>query len=215
VSPTKTTKARKRVRRSSEEIRGRLLDAARDLFLERGYEATTTREISERSGVAETQLFDNFGSKDGIFDAAFVAPFKELADRYIAAWTEAARESTVEERVSMFVTGFYDLATENRRILLAAVNRRAAGGTNGHTDILDHLARTIHEIEVIDVPDLDVPAAIVAAAAMVLGVVLLDDMLTPTGQRPLGRKRLTEQMTQMLVRGAWPTESGAQSLGPS
>lgn len=204
MAHTKSTSAPTRIRRSSEEIRQRLLEAARELFLEKGYEATTTREISERSGVAETQLFNNFGSKDRIFDAAFVTPFKELADRYIAAWTKTTRQSSTEERVAIFVTGFYDLATENRQILLAALNRRAAGGSNGETDILDHLARTIHEIEVIDVPDLDIPAAIVAAAAMVLGVVLLDDMLTPIGQRSLGRNRLTKQMTEILVRGAGP-----------
>jgi AcrR family transcriptional regulator len=179
-----------------------LLDAARELFLAHGYDATTTRDICVRSGVAEAQLFSNFGSKDGIFDAAFVTPFAELVDRYVAAWTGAAPDSTAEERVAMFVNGLYDLASRHRTILLACVNRRVTNGATGRSDILDHLARTLHEMDTIQVPGLDVPAAIVAAAGMVLGVVLLDDMLTPIGQRRIGRARITDQMTQLIVHGA-------------
>ena len=42
---------------NKEEKRTRLLEAARALFRERGYEATTTRELSQRAGVATGTLF--------------------------------------------------------------------------------------------------------------------------------------------------------------
>ncbi|MER5499384.1 TetR family transcriptional regulator [Streptomyces sp. NPDC002561] len=53
-------------RRDSAATRRRLLEAARDLFAERGYEATTVRGIAERAGVNQALLFRYFGSKQGL-----------------------------------------------------------------------------------------------------------------------------------------------------
>jgi len=44
----------------------RVVAAARELFAERGYSATTTRAIAERAGVNEVTLFRRFTSKAGI-----------------------------------------------------------------------------------------------------------------------------------------------------
>jgi len=47
----------------------RILDAAKKLFAERGYAATTTRSIAEAAGVNEVTLFRRFSSKAGILNA--------------------------------------------------------------------------------------------------------------------------------------------------
>jgi AcrR family transcriptional regulator len=46
-----------------------ILDAAMELFAERGYSATTTRAIADRARVNEVTLFRRFGSKAGILGA--------------------------------------------------------------------------------------------------------------------------------------------------
>lgn len=46
-----------------------ILDAAAELFAERGYAATTTRAIAERAGVNEVTLFRRFESKAGVLRA--------------------------------------------------------------------------------------------------------------------------------------------------
>jgi AcrR family transcriptional regulator len=198
--------SQRRPRRSSEEIRTRLIQAARELFAEKGYEATTTRDICAHSGVAQQQLFQNFGSKEGIFDAAFVPQLAELINRYIATFDTAAADSTIEERVSLFVNGLFDLARENRNILLTAVSRRAANPDQdaAPSHLLDHIARTLHEMETIQTapPAIDVPAAIIAAAGMVLGVALLEDMLYPAGSPRLNHDRLTTEMINLIVYGS-------------
>ncbi|CAM5243349.1 MULTISPECIES: TetR/AcrR family transcriptional regulator [Streptomyces] len=53
-------------RRDAAATRRRLLDAARDLFAERGYEGATVREIAERAGANQALLFRYFGSKQGL-----------------------------------------------------------------------------------------------------------------------------------------------------
>ncbi len=52
---------------STEDTNTRILDAALDLFYQKGYEGTTTRAIAEGAGVNEVTLFRNFGSKENIF----------------------------------------------------------------------------------------------------------------------------------------------------
>ncbi|MET3987928.1 TetR family transcriptional regulator [Streptomyces sp. PvR034] len=52
--------------RNAAATRLRLLDAAADLFAERGYERTTVRAIAERSGANQALLFRYFGSKEGL-----------------------------------------------------------------------------------------------------------------------------------------------------
>jgi AcrR family transcriptional regulator len=45
------------------DARGRLLDAAVELFTERGYDATTAAQIAERAGLTKTTLFRHFADK--------------------------------------------------------------------------------------------------------------------------------------------------------
>ncbi len=56
-------------RRNPEEKRGRLLAAARHLFISQGFDSTTTKQISEQAGVSEGILFHQFGSKVGLLKA--------------------------------------------------------------------------------------------------------------------------------------------------
>src|ERR1700737_1950714 len=68
-------------------VRGRgrqlLLDAARDLFAERGFKGTSTRDIADRAGVSEVMIFRHFGSKSTLFQEAVVQPFTSFMQHYI------------------------------------------------------------------------------------------------------------------------------------
>ncbi|WP_329498776.1 helix-turn-helix domain-containing protein [Kitasatospora herbaricolor] len=57
-------------RRDAEGSRRALLDAARALFGERGYERTTVREIGEQAGVDPALIARYFGSKAALYVAA-------------------------------------------------------------------------------------------------------------------------------------------------
>ena len=196
----------RRARRSTEEIRARLVDAARELFTEKGYEATTTRDICRRSQVAQTQLFHNFGSKEGIYEAAFITPLVELVSKYITEFADARARATLDESISVLVNGLFDIASANRTVLLTALCRSALAPDPqaAPSDLLDHIAQTLHQMEVIDEPPpgIDVPAAIVTTAGMVFGVVLLEEMLFPAGSPRFSRERLTAEMIATIVHGA-------------
>lgn len=50
--------------------RERLLDAARDVFLEQGYAGASVNEVVARAGGSLATLYKQFGSKEGLFTAA-------------------------------------------------------------------------------------------------------------------------------------------------
>ncbi|MCL7455430.1 MAG: TetR/AcrR family transcriptional regulator [Anaerolineae bacterium] len=54
---------------AADETRFRLLEAAAQLFAERGYARATTRELAAAAGVNEVTLFRHFGSKKNLFAA--------------------------------------------------------------------------------------------------------------------------------------------------
>lgn len=52
-----------------EQTRNRLVEAARQLFVESGYNGTSMRQIAERAGLALGGIYNHFDSKEAIFVA--------------------------------------------------------------------------------------------------------------------------------------------------
>ncbi|WP_245159270.1 TetR/AcrR family transcriptional regulator [Blastococcus sp. TF02A-35] len=56
--------------RRRQQTRARIVDAATDLFAERGFDAVSVVEIAQRAGVVEKTVFNHFPVKEGlVFDA--------------------------------------------------------------------------------------------------------------------------------------------------
>ena len=60
-------------RRQAAKVRTRqkVLDAARTLFAERGYDAATIRDIAKGAGMSTGAVFANFQDKAELFEAVF------------------------------------------------------------------------------------------------------------------------------------------------
>lgn len=58
---------------SKKKTRERMLTAALELFSEKGYAGTSTREIAERAGVNHITLFRHFGSKENLFQESVIS----------------------------------------------------------------------------------------------------------------------------------------------
>ena len=195
---------RTRRRRSSADVRALLLESARELFRSKGYEATTSREICERAGVAEPLLFSNFGSKAGLFEAAVVAPIADFVTEYASSWRDVGEERP-SERVDAFVPGLFEIAQRNRTVLLEALVQRLHRTSSEEPDVIDQVAGTLKGLQGVSeldrYEDVDAPAALAAALGMVLGVALLDDLLFPGGSRRPSRERLIAEMEKYLLYG--------------
>lgn len=61
------------------------MEAARGLFAERGYEATSIEAVLEAAAVSRGALYHHFDSKEALFDAVFLAVEDEVGRRVLAA----------------------------------------------------------------------------------------------------------------------------------
>jgi len=97
TAPTSTDPSRgSGTRRSSGEVRALLVEAARELFTEQGYRATT-RDIATRAGVAESLIFTRFGSKAELFQVTVVSAFTDFIDDFVTSWEANPVDSDIEE----------------------------------------------------------------------------------------------------------------------
>lgn len=89
-----------RERRSQEErsqaMRGRLITAARALFLSKGYAATGTPEITAAAGVTRGALYHHFADKSDLFRAVVAVEAEALAEglRDIPKGRDALRQGS-------------------------------------------------------------------------------------------------------------------------
>src|ERR1700712_2766114 len=105
-------------------VRERLIEAAFELFGERGYEVTTVEDIAERAGVGRTTFFRNFRSKDEV-----VFPDHEQLMEAIKARLATSTDSTalvaVAEAVRLVLLRYIEEG-ERARLRYALTSRVSA-----------------------------------------------------------------------------------------
>ncbi|HSV52986.1 MAG TPA: TetR/AcrR family transcriptional regulator [Burkholderiaceae bacterium] len=79
---TKTEDVQAKRKRRKEARPGELLDAAIDLFVEKGFAATRAEEVAARAGVSKGTLFLYFPSKEELFKAAVRENISALSDEW-------------------------------------------------------------------------------------------------------------------------------------
>ena len=134
MSPSRPGTPRRRTGRrpGHEDTRGHLLAAARQLFGEHGYDATSLRAVARAAEVDPALVVHYFGSKAGLFAAALDLPvdLSAVVPRIVAGPAEG-----VGERVVRFFLSVWE-PPDGRERLLALVR-----GASSH----DEAAATIRE----------------------------------------------------------------------
>jgi AcrR family transcriptional regulator len=122
------TKTRKRVAKprpqgrraqNKQEIRERIVKAALSLFQTKGFDATTTKAIARKAGIAEGTVFNYFKSKDDI--ALYF--FEQEVDQAMAAVRENPRLRTapLEEKLFTLVYSQLEFLAPYERFIGAAL----------------------------------------------------------------------------------------------
>ena len=109
-------------RRQAAKVRTRqkVLDAARALFAERGYEPATIRDIAKGAGMSTGAVFANFQDKAELFEAVLSEDLAKLAETLRAA---AAAETTLRARLLAALTAGYHGSLEQLPLVQAVVAR--------------------------------------------------------------------------------------------
>lgn len=107
-----------RVVKEALERRNEILDAADELFGQKGFDGTSTNDILERVKIARGTLYYHFKSKEDIMDA--------LIERYSVRMLSTAQKIAGDKRVSV-----------NERIIRVVMALNISGG-NGK-EVIEHI----------------------------------------------------------------------------
>ena len=101
--------SRERRTRERVETRQRILDAARDMFVRHGYEATTMRAIADRIEYTPTAIYHHFRNKEALFTELCSTDFRALA----TAFQRIGRIEDPIERLQRLGEAYVDFALEH------------------------------------------------------------------------------------------------------
>lgn len=115
-----TLRPQKLTRRAlaKQQTRERVLQAAREMFIERGYEGATIRDIAGAAGMSTGAVFASFTDKPELFDAILADDFAALLD----PMQDAARTApTVREALVALSGVAYRAHTRQLPLIQAAL----------------------------------------------------------------------------------------------
>lgn len=109
-------------RRQAAKIRtrGKVLDAARTLFAERGYDAATIRDIAKGAGMSTGAVFANFQDKAELFETVLA---DEMADLLTALQGGTPRDGRVAERLTAALAAGYHRSLDQLPLMQATIAR--------------------------------------------------------------------------------------------
>jgi AcrR family transcriptional regulator len=99
---------KERREREKAELRQKILDAARELFAERGYEAVSMRMIADRIEYSPTAIYLHFRDKDALFQELCQSDFRALA----GVFNQIARQPDPVERLRRIGLLYADFARD-------------------------------------------------------------------------------------------------------
>ena len=199
-----------RKERQKEELRSKILQHARDLYIERGYEETSIRNIAERIEYSPTTIYLYFKDKDEIFYALhqegftilnqYFKPLFNVGDPFerLKAIGKAYVQFALENRE------YYDLMFINEKPMEAIMKEENRSWDEGKRSF-DSLVQTVQQcIEAGYFRGMDAETLSFTIWAMVHGVASLEirgrcTVLTEEKQKGIAA-RATKIVIEMLDR---------------
>lgn len=99
--------------KEDKNMEEQILESATELFLKKGFAATSTTEIARHAGCNQALVHYYYRTKDKLFEAIFEAKIKKFVDSLLAASDE---ELTFEERLSRKIGSHFDMLAENPKL---------------------------------------------------------------------------------------------------
>ncbi|HEY6276720.1 MAG TPA: helix-turn-helix domain-containing protein [Streptosporangiaceae bacterium] len=122
-----------------QDTRAALLEAARELFAEKGYAGTGTEEIVARARVTRGALYHHFRDKPGLFRAVMEAVAAELAQRLIARQLSRATAEAAGpwDQLREGVQAFLDACTGSDFQRIVLIDGPAVLGSGAWSDLVE------------------------------------------------------------------------------
>lgn len=126
-------------RRSSDQIRALVVEAAEHLFTEHGYAQTTMRAIAAEAEISLSVLHRHFPRKEQLFSAVFVGPFLASFEEFGAAWH--ARPDDEGATIGAFIRDLHRNLAGHRHTLVTLL----AVGENPDAELVEEVRAELGE----------------------------------------------------------------------
>lgn len=132
-----------RVRMTGKERRQQLLDVARELFAEKGFDGTSIEEIAHRATVSKPVVYEHFGGKEGIYAVVVDREMQALLDAMTGALAEDAHPRILLERAALALLDYIEGSADGFRIMV----RDSPVSTSGtFSSLLNDIASQVEHI---------------------------------------------------------------------
>jgi AcrR family transcriptional regulator len=95
-----------------------ILDAATELFAERGFEGTSLRDVAERVGVRKASLFHHFASKEALYEAAIDRLVADLQEPLAVIYSSGGTYVELLETLTSTLVGALGTRPHAARLLV-------------------------------------------------------------------------------------------------
>ena len=134
-------------RRSGAEVNALLIKAAHQLFTEKGYKATSTREIARLAQIAEPIIFRRYNTKVQLFVSTVVEPVLENVEAFNREWRNTPN---CKEISTCYLHSLHQLLKDNCRSLLAIttaiVYESEEAKSAGIEDVTNQIVSTLTQL---------------------------------------------------------------------
>jgi AcrR family transcriptional regulator len=133
-----------RVRMTGRERREQLLDVARSLFAEKGFDGASVEEIAHRANVSKPVVYEHFGGKEGIYAVVVDREMQALLGRMTSALDETGPPRVLLERAAHALLDYVDSSADGFRIMVRDSPVPASTGT--FSSLLNDIASQVEHI---------------------------------------------------------------------
>jgi AcrR family transcriptional regulator len=124
--------------------RQQLVEVGRELFAQRGYEATSIEEIAARADVSKPVVYEHFGGKEGLYAVVVDREMQLLLDRFTSALSAPGHPRELLERAALVLLDYIEEDTDGFRVLTRDAPITSSSGT--FSSLIGEVARKVEHI---------------------------------------------------------------------
>jgi len=128
---------------SAAQRREQLITIGRQLFAERGFDATSIEEVASRAKVSKPVVYEHFGGKEGLYAVVVDREVRALLDRITTALT-AGHPRELLEQAALALLDYIESETDGFRVLVRESPVMSA--TGNFSSVLNDVAHQVEHI---------------------------------------------------------------------
>ncbi|WP_089247569.1 TetR/AcrR family transcriptional regulator [Asanoa hainanensis] len=128
---------------SAAQRREQLIAIGRQLFAERGFDATSIEEVAARAKVSKPVIYEHFGGKEGLYAVVVDREVRALLDRITNALT-AGHPRELLEQAALALLDYIEQETDGFRVLVR--ESPLMSSTGNFSSVLNDLAHQAEHI---------------------------------------------------------------------